>query len=109
MLIGYNFVCNSCVIEEVHLQENKMIGPIPSTIGTLHKLNKLLLDNNGYSGTIPPQLAELTGLREFRAFNNQLTGTMPPGICTLKKQHELKFVALDCDDVKQCTCCDECL
>jgi hypothetical protein len=86
-----------------------MVGPIPTTMGTLHKIQKLLLDNNGYTGTIPTQLGELTDLREFRAFNNKLTGTVPRGICTLKEEHVLTFIALDCDDVKECTCCDECL
>ena len=50
----------------------------------------------------------MTELREFRAFDTKLTGVMPVGLCGLKESHQLAFVAVDCEHITNCTCCDEC-
>ena len=51
----------------------------------------------------------MTKLLEFRAYDTELTGQMPGELCQLKDTHELKFVAVNCEHVANCTCCDECL
>lgn len=94
---------------EIHVQKNKLTGQIPKTFGALTNLKLLLLDTNAFTGSIPEELGRMTELREFRVFDTQLTGLMPEGLCALKETHELKFVAVDCAKVKNCTCCDECL
>lgn len=96
-------------LKELHVQNNRFSGLIPESLHDLTGLERLVLDSNQFTGTIPVDFADMISLQEFRAYHNDLSGNFPNNMCALKESHELKFLAVDCDKVKDCDCCDECL
>lgn len=62
-------------------------GSIPSTIGLLHKLQELRLDDNYVSGSIPNSMQFLQNLLTFRAESNNLKGAIPPMPANLQYLH----------------------
>ena len=69
------------------LSQNKLIGPIPSEIGSVSTLWGINLAESitgfGLTGTIPSSIGQITGLQLFGASHNRLTGTIPPEIGSL--------------------------
>ena len=57
-----------------------MSGPIPSELGSLSNLKRLLLDHNQLTGRIPAELGGLTNLERVYLSENQLTGCIPYGL-----------------------------
>ena len=58
-------------------------GTIPSSLGDISTLQKILLASNSLSGTIPVELAQLENLTIFELQFNSLTGTIPTEFGTL--------------------------
>ncbi|XP_062170493.1 probable LRR receptor-like serine/threonine-protein kinase At3g47570 [Alnus glutinosa] len=59
------------------LQFNELTGPIPTTVGKLHKLQGLRVDNNRLEGLIPFDLCHLESLFELNLGHNELSGPIP--------------------------------
>ncbi|GAY48609.1 hypothetical protein CUMW_113020 [Citrus unshiu] len=56
-------------------------GNIPSKIGELSNLNKLLVENTYLSGSIPWSLYNISSLERIDLSSNSLSGTLPNDMC----------------------------
>ena len=65
------------------LENNHLVGSLPSSIGDLTALNVLYLDGNGLTGGIPSSLGTITGLNSINLQLNQLTGSVPASFANL--------------------------
>ena len=75
----YNIVdCADGNITKLFLLKNNLKGTIPSSLGSLTRLEELDLDENNLEGTIPSSLASLTRLTYLSLQYNTLTGLVPP-------------------------------
>lgn len=70
---------------QMYLSDNTISGEMPSTIGNLINLKYLVLSNNQLSGQIPESIGNLTSLEYLDINNNQLSGSIPNTICHLSK------------------------
>lgn len=61
----------------IYLWDNRLIGEIPSELGTLTNLEVLRLGVNSLSGEIPSELGSLTNLKRLSLFSNSLRGEIP--------------------------------
>ncbi|ERN02737.1 hypothetical protein AMTRI_Chr03g141440 [Amborella trichopoda] len=71
-------------LQNVLLQSNAIMGPIPSEIVRLQKLQALDLSNNRFSGAIPSSLGDLKNLNYLRLNNNSLSGPCPDSLSRIK-------------------------
>jgi LRR receptor-like serine/threonine-protein kinase FLS2 len=65
------------------LRFNEFAGPIPTTVGRLHKLQGLRVDNNRLEGLIPFDLCHLESLVELFLGHNELSGPIPTCVSNL--------------------------
>ncbi len=81
----YGIYCNSDgdSITSISLNDNNVIGPIPSELGRLTNLTSLSLRTNQLSGSIPAELGDLINLISLELYSNQLTGAIPPELGNL--------------------------
>ena len=77
--------------EYLDLTLNQLTGSIPSEIGNLRSVNKLILNQNQLTGSIPPEISELNYLNQLDLSYNQLTGSIPPEIGNLPRLYNLKL------------------
>ena len=70
-------------LERLVLNDNQLTGSIPSEIGNLTNLIWLILDVNELTGSIPSEIGNLTNLTRLFLGDNQLTGSIPPEIGNL--------------------------
>ncbi|WVY92122.1 hypothetical protein V8G54_037636 [Vigna mungo] len=70
---------NCSKLEVIKLVENKLTGEVPSWfgIGSMTRLNNLLLSANDLVGTIPPSLGNLSSLQNISLARNHLVGSIP--------------------------------
>ncbi|GMY06899.1 MDIS1-interacting receptor like kinase 2-like, partial [Fagus crenata] len=73
------------------LSSNNLSGSIPTSLGALSNLTRLLMYNNQLSGTIPKDLGNLKSMNELDLSYNQLNGTIPN---SLGKLSDLKYLIL---------------
>lgn len=66
-------------------------GSIPSTLGSLRKLETLFLIGDNLTGSIPPELGQLSSLKELYLNVNELTGSIPPELGDLSELTVLKL------------------
>ncbi|XP_059438595.1 putative receptor-like protein kinase At3g47110 [Corylus avellana] len=59
------------------LRDNELAGPIPTTVGRLHKLQLLRLDSNKLDGPIPSDICYLESLFKLYLGVNELSGPIP--------------------------------
>ena len=90
-------------LSDLRLSDNDMFGSIPTDLGLCTKLQRLYLEMNEFVGTVPTQFANLPDLKVLRVYKNNLNGQMPSAIC----QRNLEFLAADCQAVS-CSCCTKC-
>ncbi len=76
-------------LESLRLQENQLTGEIPSELGDLANLSYLALWDNRLTGSIPPELGGLANLRYLALANNRLTGAVPPELGGLANLEDL--------------------
>ena len=70
-------------LNDIHLWENKIGGPIPEALSHNFTLNGLLMDNNQLTGEIPASLFDLPFFNRFEVGENNLTGPIPANISHL--------------------------
>lgn len=85
-------------------------GSIPSELGLCTDLQRLWLYSNRLSGRIPSTLQNLVNLQVFEIQDNQVTGSMPQEICSAVAQsdYEFKVLSADCSRVRCSKCCTLC-
>ncbi|PKA52125.1 putative LRR receptor-like serine/threonine-protein kinase [Apostasia shenzhenica] len=71
------------------LAHNRLQGPIPSSIGYLHRVSFLALAMNEISGSIPSTICNLTRLSTLYLFNNSISGVIPPETGMLTEMEDL--------------------
>ena len=76
-------------VSEIKLDYNNLNGSIPSQIGDLENLTRLILDHNLLSDSIPPEIGNLSNLVYLRLNSNDLTGHIPPEIGNLTNLGQL--------------------
>ncbi|XP_019164556.1 PREDICTED: piriformospora indica-insensitive protein 2-like [Ipomoea nil] len=65
-------------LESLEFRSNPgVIGPVPSAIGDLRKLQSLVLVGNGLSGDLPGNIGSLVSLRRLVISGNKFTGRIP--------------------------------
>lgn len=82
-------------ISDLHtlwLGKNLLSGSIPKEFGNFSSLKSLLLDNNNLSGSIPQELGDLSSIETIWLSNNKLSGEIPPALGRLST---LKTLSLD--------------
>ena len=62
----------------LYLYDNRLSGPIPTSLGSLASLETLSLLQNQLTGAIPPELGRLGSLESLILDRNQLIGDIPP-------------------------------
>ena len=83
----YGIICDpntNTVITEIKLQENNLVGTIPSELGQLQKLQVLSLEENNLSETFPQGMANSIDLRHINLSKNKFIGTINPSFKNLK-------------------------
>ena len=70
-------------VTRVDLEENNLIGTIPSSIGTLSELTHLNLHWNDLSGDIPSSIGNLSELTHLSLYGNRLSGSLPSSLGNL--------------------------
>ncbi|KAG2553581.1 leucine-rich repeat receptor-like serine/threonine-protein kinase BAM2 [Panicum virgatum] len=67
-------------IGELSLYNNRLSGQVPTGIGGLVGLQKLLLAGNRLSGELPPEIGKLQQLSKADLSGNLISGEVPPSI-----------------------------
>ena len=79
-------------LEKLMLGTNQFMGTIPTSLGNLTALTTLYLSDNQLTGNIPVELGKLTQLQTLYLSGNQLTGTIPE---QLGKLTQIKRLGVD--------------
>ena len=77
----------------LHMQSNRLIGPLPASLGNLSALLFLQLSYNGLTGPLPASIGNLTQLVILDLSINQLSGPIPASLNNLTQtaQFSLEF------------------
>lgn len=78
-------------INKLILRSNQLTGNIPSTLGNLRSLTGLYLENNKLTGNIPIELGNLVNLVILVLRDNNLSGNIPAEMGNLKKLERLRL------------------
>ncbi|XP_062234048.1 putative leucine-rich repeat receptor-like serine/threonine-protein kinase At2g24130 [Phragmites australis] len=70
----------SAGLKQLHLEYNKIFGPIPANLSDLANLTVLNLSHNLFNGSIPPGIAGMQRLEQVYLSNNLLSGEVPPSL-----------------------------
>ena len=82
-------------VVEIKLDDNfLMTGTIPTEVGLLATLTKLLLGGNEFSGPIPSELGRLSILSELNVSFTSITGTIPKEIGPLVSNGSLALFSI---------------
>ncbi|XP_021736227.1 probable LRR receptor-like serine/threonine-protein kinase At1g53430 isoform X2 [Chenopodium quinoa] len=65
------------------LEDNRLGGPLPKSLGNLKSLRRMVLAANFFNGTIPETFVNLKNLTELRLTGNLITGKIPDFLGTL--------------------------
>ena len=78
-------------VYDLEVSWNGLNGPIPSELGNLTFLSRLLLYGNQLSGEIPSEIGNLSNLRYLELNHNQLSGQIPSELGNLSKLEALSL------------------
>ena len=78
-------------VTALQLFQNSLLGPLPAALGSLDKLETLVLSLNELSGPIPPELGNLKNLRVLDLYYCWISGTIPPELGQLAKLETLNL------------------
>ncbi|KAI3815225.1 hypothetical protein L1987_14886 [Smallanthus sonchifolius] len=67
----------------IDLSDNKLSGPIPTSLFSLPNLQTLNLRSNSFSGTIPPTISTLKSIQTLDISHNSLSGSLPNSLSSL--------------------------
>lgn len=81
-------------LSQLSMQENKITGSIPPSIGNLSELILLNLSSNLLNGTIPAEVSLLSQLQQLFLSHNLFSGEIP---AALGKLHHLGLLDLSCN------------
>lgn len=70
-------------VTRIVLNENNLVGLIPSELGGLVHLSRLSLQRNGLTGEIPPELGRLARIDTLDLYINGLSGAIPQELLEL--------------------------
>ncbi|GAB4840237.1 hypothetical protein Ancab_021002 [Ancistrocladus abbreviatus] len=74
------------ILESLEFRSNPaLIGPIPTTFGSLEKIQSLILLENGLTGQIPSSIGNLANLKRLVLSGNRFTGQIPDTIGNLSE------------------------
>ncbi|THF97018.1 hypothetical protein TEA_001698 [Camellia sinensis var. sinensis] len=76
----------------LRLQQNNLIGSIPSTVKVLGKLQILYLSNNRLQGSMPDDLCNFKNMGDLRLNRNELSGLIPECLGNITS---LRYLYLD--------------
>lgn len=76
----YGVTVTSCHITDLVLDNNNLVGTIPTEIENLPELNELTLSFNQLSGALPASITNLANLRYLYVDNNSIGGDLPADI-----------------------------
>jgi hypothetical protein len=76
---------------DLWLQGNDLDGTIPASIGSLSKVEYLMLSDNQLTGSIPPELGNMSHLAVMYLQQNQLSGSIPPELGSLTNLRQLNL------------------
>ncbi|XAR52373.1 Non-specific serine/threonine protein kinase [Bertholletia excelsa] len=82
-------VGNLSFLQDLHLFNNTLQGPIPGELGKLFRLQKLNLTNNNFEGEIPTNLSWCSNLAQLGVGHNKLVGKFPEELTLLLKLENL--------------------
>ena len=88
----YGVVCVEGHVTTLWLVENNLSGTIPSSIGNLVNLERLVLRVNKLNVPIPPELGDLANLAELNLSWNQFTGAILPELGNLTNLESLSLM-----------------
>ncbi|TVU32318.1 hypothetical protein EJB05_24043, partial [Eragrostis curvula] len=71
-------------LERFNLSHNALQGPVPTTLGSLRRLQTLSFAHNNLTGTIPASLGNLTSLTDLSLTSNNLVGAIPDSLGNLQ-------------------------
>lgn len=80
-------------LQVLDLRSSSIVGPIPSSIGSLSKLTKLYLSDNSLTGIMPSALGQLLQLSVLDLSRNLLTGSIPPSLSSLNNLTRLELAS----------------
>ena len=72
-------------MQYIQLSGTKLKGSIPTALGKLTKLQRLVLDSNSIYGSIPSALGNMASLQALYLNKNSLIGTVPLALTKLTK------------------------
>ncbi|KAK1692459.1 hypothetical protein QYE76_009156 [Lolium multiflorum] len=75
----------------LHLQFNKIFGPIPANLSYLADLTVLNLSHNLLNGSIPQRITSMRKLERLHISNNMLSGEIPPSLGAISRLGQLDF------------------
>ena len=77
-------------LSQLHASTNSLEGPLPTQLGSLVMLETISLASNRVNGSIPTQIGRLKALRHLDVYDNQMSGDVPAtieGLTNLKTLH----------------------
>lgn len=80
---------NEGYVIRLTLNNNNLVGTLPSEIGDLSRIEEFQLDNNNLSGSIPTEIGNLTNIEICFLDNNNFSGTIPEEFGNLTVMHTL--------------------
>ena len=97
---------------KLRLEENQFSGTISSSFGSLKDL-EVFLRNNDISGELPSELGQLSKLNRLMAPNTNIDGIVPEIVCSLTNDYALTAFVMTCrgrgmEGGVLCSCCTEC-
>ncbi|XP_055808496.1 LRR receptor-like serine/threonine-protein kinase GSO1 [Solanum dulcamara] len=87
-----NFLLAFPEIQIVYVENNKLSGHIPASIGNFTQLFALSFLGNRLTGPIPSSIGQLTQVSQLKLGDNLLTGTIPKAFSKLKS---LSYLSLE--------------
>ena len=76
-------------VTELDLHDRNLNGAIPTELGMLSELKRLVLSRNQLTGTVPTWLGDLAHLEELTLWGNRLSGPIPSSLGSLTNLREL--------------------